>query len=61
MINFRLGKLRTHIKISRLSRKRMGMEFKMPKLGKGKKKIINSKKDKKRETENLLDVSTIPQ
>ena len=61
MINFRLGKLRTHIKISRLSRKRMGMEFKMPKLGKGEKKIINSKKDKKRETENLLDVSTIPQ
>lgn len=33
MINFRLGKLRMHTKISRVSRK--GMELKMPKLGKG--------------------------
>lgn len=59
MINFRFGKLRIYIKIFRLSRKRMGMEFKMFKLGKGEKKIINLKKDKKREIENLLDVLII--
>lgn len=47
MINFRLGKLRTYIKISRLSRKRMGMEFKMPKLGKGKKKSSIQRKTRK--------------
>lgn len=34
MVNFRLGKLEMHIKISRLSRKGIGTEFKMPKVGK---------------------------
>lgn len=37
VINLRLGKLEIHIKISKLSTKEMGLEFKMPKMGKGKK------------------------
>lgn len=52
MINFRLGKLEMHIKISKLSRKEMGLEFKMPKMGRGRRTgTRNNHQSKKKETQ----------
>lgn len=63
MINFRLGKLEMHIKISKLSRKEMGLEFKMPKMGRGRKTgTRNNHQSKKKEKKHRKTVTyNIPQ
>lgn len=63
MINFILGKLEMHIKISKLSRKEMGLEFKMPKMGRGGRTgTRNNHQSKKKEKKHRKTVTyNIPQ